>query len=114
MKTIQNIHEINEVIDTHDIAVIYFTGTACGACEVIKQKVERILERYPAITCREVNGENHLDVAARYQVFTLPHMILFVQGKETIRTGKHVDLRELENKINRYYEMMGLRRDKDI
>ena len=108
MQKIKNIQEVSEVVNQNDMTIIYFTGKACSACEVIKYKLERIVADYPFIASREIDGEVHLDIAARYQVFTLPHMILFVQGKETIRTGKHVDLMELEKKISRYYELLGL------
>lgn len=108
MQKIRDIEEISEIVTQHDMVIIYFTGKACSACEVIKYKLEKIVGNYPLIVSREIDGESNLDIAAQYQVFTLPHMILFVQGKETIRTGKHVDLMELEKKISRYYELLGL------
>jgi hypothetical protein len=39
-------------------------------------------------------------------VFSFPLRILYVNGKETMRVGRNVNLLELENSIRRYYEML--------
>ena len=88
------------------MAVIYFTGMDCGACEAIKFKVESILQTLPKIKSGEINGEKNPELAAKYDVFSLPIFLLFVEGKETIRIGRNVDLLELERNIERYYEMI--------
>lgn len=108
MQQIQREHEAKQIITEHEMVMIYFTGNKCSACEAIKEKVEKMLIKYPKIISREINGEVYVDLAAQWQVLTLPYMMLFVEGKETIHAGRHIDLRELEHKIGRYYEMIGL------
>lgn len=96
---------IDLAIKENLMTVIYFTGNACGACEVIKEKIEKLLESYPKVKSYEINGEEHPEVASKYLVFSLPLFILFVDNKETIRTGRYVDLLSLEKNIDRYYNM---------
>ena len=38
----------------------------------------------------------------------MPVFLLFIEGKESIRTGRHVDLLSLERSIDRYYNMIYL------
>ena len=106
MINIENPKEVEEVIENNKMSIIYFTGSACGACEVIKEKLESILNEFPKIECREVNGEKHIDLAAKYGIFSLPIMILFIEGNEFLRVGRNVNLLELEGSIRRYYEML--------
>lgn len=106
MQPITNQEEIKEQIKVHDLVVIYFTGSACGACEVIKEKVESILAKYPKVKGVEVNGEKYPEVAIGFEVYALPLMILFVQGRESLRVGRNLDLREFEAKLIRYMKMM--------
>lgn len=106
MKEIKTNEEIVKLIKDNIMSVVYFSGEKCGACGVIKEKVERILEKYPKIQCGQVNGEVYPDLAANYGVFSVPVLLLYIEGKETIRVGRNVDLLELEGNIKRYYDMV--------
>ena len=99
-------NEIFNLITDNKMAVIYFTGMDCGACEAIKFKIESILTGLPKIKSGEINGEENLELAAKYGVFSLPIFLLFVEGKESLRIGRNVNLLELENNIRRYYDMI--------
>ena len=56
MNKLHNKEEIEELIKNNAMAVVYFTGNSCSACEVIKVKIEDILKRFPRILGGEVNG----------------------------------------------------------
>ncbi|WP_195986498.1 thioredoxin family protein [Clostridium sp. D53t1_180928_C8] len=106
MKKLINENEIIDLINNNEISVVYFTGMDCGACEAIKFKIESILKELPQIKSGEINGEENLELAAKYGVFSLPIFLLFIEGKESLRVGRNVDLLELERSIRRYYEMI--------
>ena len=106
MKKLINEDEIINLISNNKMAVVYFTGMDCGACEAIKFKIESILKELPQIKSGEINGEENLGVAAKYGVFSLPIFLLFIDGKETLISGRNVNLLELEGSIRRYYEML--------
>ena len=97
---------VQKNINQNKMTVVYFTGNSCGACEVIKEKIEKFLENYPNIKAYEINGEENTKIAYKYSVFSMPVFLLFIEGKESIRTGKHVDLLSLERRIDRYYNMI--------
>ncbi|MEG0087039.1 MAG: thioredoxin family protein [Niameybacter sp.] len=106
MQQVQTRDEIQEQIEQNELLILYFTGTACGACEVIKHKVEMILVKYPEVKGIEVNGEKEPQVAIGYGVYALPLMMLFVQGKESLREGRNLNLSEFEEKVARYVSML--------
>lgn len=106
MRKLNTEQEINEIIKNSHMAVIYFTGMDCGACEAIKFKVEEILKRFPKIKSGEINSENHPDICAKFDVFSVPIFLLYVNQKESLRIGRNVDLLALERKMQRYYEMI--------
>lgn len=106
MKAVNSKDEIIEVIKNNEMAIIYFSGTSCGACEIIKRKVEDILIGYPNIKSIEINGEINIEVASEYSIFSLPILLLFVEGKEAIRVGRYFDVSDFNNTIDRYYGMI--------
>lgn len=106
MRKLMNENEIIDLINNNKMSVVYFTGMDCGACEAIKFKIESILKELPQIKSGEINGEENLELAAKYGVFSLPIFLLFIEGKESLRVGRNVDLLELERSIRRYYEII--------
>lgn len=106
MLKVNNNEEIKDIIKDTKIVIIYFSNKVCGACKVIRNKIQRILEKYPGIKIVDIDGEKQLELAAANNVFSFPLIILYVDAKETIRVGRNVNLLELESTINRYYEML--------
>ena len=101
-----SVDEIKKSINSNRVMVVYFSGDSCGACKVIKVKIEHILKKYPNRRACEINGEEHLDIAASYGIFSVPVFLLFIDGKEYIRVGRNLDLLKLERDMNRYYNMI--------
>lgn len=99
-------NEISDLINNNKMAVVYFTGNSCSACEAIKIKVEEILKRFPKIQGGEINGEENISLAIKYDVYSVPIFLLYIEGKESLRIGRNVNLLELEHNIERYYEMI--------
>lgn len=106
MQKINEISKVSEKINGSKMCVVYFTGMDCGACEAIKFKIEEMLKKYNKISGCEVNGEQYPDICAEFGVFSVPIFLLFIDGKESIRVGRNVDLLDLESKIDRYYSMI--------
>lgn len=106
MLEINNIEEIMNMISKNKIVILYFSNKVCGACEAIKDKLQRILESYPNVKSIEINGEKQIGFAAMNDVFSFPLLILYINGNETIRVGRNIDFLELEKSINRYYDML--------
>lgn len=106
MKELNSNYEIEELIKNNIMSVIYFTGNRCGACEAIKIKIEEIIKKYPEIKSGEINGEDNLEIAAKYNIFSVPIFLLYIEGKECLRIGRNVNLVELEKSIQRYYDMI--------
>lgn len=106
MNKLSSNDEIDKLIKNNIMTVVYFSGSKCGACEAIKIKIEEILKKYPNIKACEINGEENLEIAARFDVFSVPIFLLYIEGKESIRVGRNVNLMDLESNIDRYYEML--------
>ena len=106
MKKIKKNDNIDSLINENIITIIYFTGIKCGACEVIKKRIEEILKEYSNVNCYEINGEENVEIAARYGVFSLPILLLFIEGKETLRIGRNIDFLEFEKSIERYNNLL--------
>lgn len=106
MIQVSDINTIQNTIKENPITILYFTGLDCGACEAIKFKVDNIVKDYNKIFAMELSGEKHIDISAHFNVFSLPLLILYTEGKEVIRYSRSIDLLEFEKTIDRYYSLL--------
>lgn len=100
-------NEIEEFIKDNSISIVYFSGSTCGACDAIKEKILHIIsEDYTKIKFLEVNAIENQEIAAAYNIFSLPILLLFVNGKETLRLGRYFDMLDFKKSIDRYYNII--------
>lgn len=98
--------EIESLIKDNEILLLYFSSKSCGVCKVIKPKLDEMLKAYPKLKSLQIDVEGNIKLAASYSVFTLPAVIVFVNGKETIREARYINVEEIENRIDRYYKLV--------
>lgn len=106
MDNLQSQELIEETINNNDMVLLYFGNKACSICVDMKPKVEEILEKYTEIKSVYIDVEQSPKIAVYYSIFTIPAIILFVEGKETIREARYISIKDLDMKISRYYELI--------
>lgn len=97
---------MEEFINNNKIAIIYFSGSDCFACDVIKKKLEGIIRIYKEVKMIEINAIIERKLAAQLNVFTLPLAIIYIEGKENSRYGRNIDIFEVKILIDRFYNLI--------
>lgn len=65
-----------------------------------------MLKKYEKIEFIKIDIDLNPKIASKYSVYTIPTILLFIEGKETIREARFISLLDLDNKINRYYNLL--------
>ena len=87
------------------MVLAYISRPSCGVCTALKPKIEEELSAYPEIVSRYVNLDTIPEAAGHFSVFSLPGILLFVDGKETIREARYVGIDDLFSRIDRVYSL---------
>lgn len=96
-----------QVVLEGEAQVLYFSHAACNVCKDLKPKVKRLLEeKYPKCVFVSINIIEQPDVAAQFQVFTVPTVLIYFQGKEYYRFSRNVGLVQLDEAIERPYRLL--------
>lgn len=101
---IKSIEHIETFITENRLAFLYFSRPNCSVCHGLLPQVQQLMNSYPQINTAHINVEEVQEVAGRFSIFTIPVLLLFVDGKEYIREARIVHLDLLEEKIRRIYE----------
>jgi len=106
-KTLSDLNELNDALKNELAVVLYFSSPSCNVCHVLRPKLMEALEKeYPQI------GRYHADIAltpeiaAEFQIFSAPTIIVFLEGREFIRKGRAMSVDGLLQEIERPYKLM--------
>lgn len=106
MYKISSSEDLKEIISNNEMVLVYFANETCGVCLDMKPKIEFMLKSFPRIKSVYVNVEKLFKIASDYSIFTTPGILVFIEGKETIREARHISLQEINRKLRRYYGLL--------
>ena len=101
------LEEIQVSIKKQMGVLLYFSGEQCNVCHALRPKFKALFDKtFPQIKQYYLDAHENVEIATYFQVFSVPTMLVFLDGKEFIREGRSVSLYQIEQKLVRPYEMM--------
>lgn len=99
--------EFENYLADNAAVLAYFSTAACSVCKVLKPKVaEMVSQEFPLIKPVYVEIDRLPELAAQHRIFAVPTLLVFFDGKETIRKSRSFGLDELKEEIGRLYRIM--------
>ena len=80
------------------ITLVDFYADWCGPCKMLGSVLETIDDN--DIKILKVNVDEYSDLANRFRIMSIPHLIFFKDGKEISSSVGFIDKGMLEDKIN--------------
>ena len=97
---------LNPLMQGAAAVLVYFYSDSCAPCRALRPKVEELVKgRFPEMDLIYVDAASFPALAAEYQAFSLPVLLVLFEGKEFRRFSKYVSPKELETAIGRYYDL---------
>jgi thioredoxin-like negative regulator of GroEL len=102
-----DLKEVEAMLEGEVGVLLYFSGEKCAVCHALRPKFKALFDaKFPQIKQVYLDAQAHTEISMSFQVFSVPTMLIFLDGKEFIREGRAVSLYQLEQKLIRPYEMM--------
>lgn len=96
-----------EITKSYKSVCFYLNTPECNVCKVLKPKVIEMIESdFPEINFCYVDLNETKEISGQLSVFSVPTILVYFEGKETIRASRNVHLEELREQIERYYKMI--------
>ena len=101
-----NIEQLNKKIKSTPALLVYFSGTSCGVCKVLKPKITKAFnENYPKIKQIEINIEDNLELSRQFNIFATPSILIFFDGSEFVRKERNISVDGLIDQVKRPYSL---------
>lgn len=74
-----------EVLSSDKPVIVDFNADWCGPCQMMKPILDELAEERSDIKIVAVNIDNENELAEEYEIFSIPCLVAFKDGKETAR-----------------------------
>jgi len=70
-----------EVMESEKPVLLDFWASWCGPCRMVSPIVDEIAEEHPEFTVGKINVDEQPELAARFQVMSIPSLFVLKDGK---------------------------------
>ncbi|MDK2599419.1 thioredoxin family protein [Bacillus stercoris] len=105
MTALHSLDSIDHFIKQHQFSFIYISKYYCTVCHAVLPQLRIVLDQFPNIKLGHVNADDVAEVAGKFSVFTVPVLLLFIDGTEYLREARFVHFEQLEQKLDRVYRL---------
>lgn len=103
----QAIEDIKKIIEENLAVMLYFSAPTCNVCHVLKPKLAEAIEsNFKEFKIVSIDTSEKQEIAAHFGVFTIPTVLVFLDGREFLRKSRHMSVDEVVREIKRPYEIM--------
>ena len=101
-----NIEDLEKEIKSNEAVMVYFSGENCGVCHALRPKIQdAVTNNFPKIKQLYISATEFRETAASLNVFTIPTVIVFLDGKEFIRQSRHISVGGFTEELQRPYNL---------
>lgn len=95
----------NEVMNKHRLVLVDFWASWCNPCRALAPVIDELAEEYSGkVAVGKLNVDDNPATAERFQVFSIPTVVVMKNGKEVDRIVGCVPKTHIENAIRKHLE----------
>lgn len=99
------LEEIQEFLRDNPYAVLYVSRPGCGICSAIKPKILEITGSLEHARFCSLDLDLIPAAAGEYSVFTIPAILVYVDGRESIREARYLSMDDLRARMERLHAL---------
>ena len=98
-KNFTSVKEVQELVSKDDAVLLYFNTNSCSVGEAMEPKVLNLVKTtFPKIVFHTIDINFQPEISAFFNAFVEPTILIFFDGKETVRRSRNISIFELNIK----------------
>ncbi|MBT2214853.1 thioredoxin [Virgibacillus dakarensis] len=103
-KQLTSIAMVKNFVQSHSLTFLFISRPDCSVCHGLFPQVQALMSHYPEIKLGHISADQVTEIAGEFSIFTVPVLLLFVEGKEYLREARIVHLQLLDEKVDKIYK----------
>ena len=101
------LEEANQFLRENPAVLVFFSDESCNVGDALSPKLqEMIKDQFSEMKFLEINVQMLPEARGYYNVFVIPTVLAYFDGRETIRQARHISVSKLAMEIERVYDIM--------
>ena len=93
----------SEIVKRHSLVLIDFWASWCGPCRALAPTIEELSKEYGGkVTIGELNVDENRETAERFEVYSIPTMLIMKDGCEVERIVGLVPKKRIEAVLSKH------------
>lgn len=97
----ESVEEIRELIDNNKMVFVFLYGQHCSVCHGVLPQIRPMIDSYNELMSIQADIEKLPMLSGEFTVFTVPVVLLFLEGKEVLRIGRFIRTEELKERLDK-------------
>ncbi|MCA1064283.1 thioredoxin family protein [Rossellomorea sp. AcN35-11] len=106
MEEAHSLESIHASLAQEKMVLLYISRQNCSVCHALLPQVKGMLERFQHVSSIHADADEIPEIAGEFSIFTVPVIIVFVNGKEMFRKARFVPIEELHTQMSRLVKML--------
>lgn len=98
----KDLDTILKEIENNQMTVLIASTKDCSVCTAIKPRITQILNQYKKVKGIYIGIDSLPEASGEFMIFTVPTIILLIEGKEVHRESRFIDFKRLEFELTRW------------
>ncbi len=108
MEKLKNQENFYEHLACEQVMAVLFGSHSCGPCSAISRRMGLWQGEHPHVRCLYVPVEEFPQLCGQLGVFTVPTVLVYVQGKLTLRESGYFSLDQILHGMEKYCRILGM------
>ncbi|MCC5895905.1 MAG: thioredoxin family protein [Alkalibacterium sp.] len=100
-KEVDTLIEATDTIQQEKLVFLFVYGEHCSVCHGVLPQIKPLIDRYSEITSIQADIEKIPSLSGEFTVFTVPAVLLFLEGKEVVRFARFIEKEKLKHQIEK-------------
>jgi thioredoxin-like negative regulator of GroEL len=97
----ESVEEIRELIDNNKMVFVFLYGQHCSVCHGVLPQIRPMIDSYNELMSIQADIEKLPMLSGEFTVFTVPVVLLFLEGKEVLRIARFIRTEELKERLDK-------------
>ncbi|NPA46137.1 MAG: thioredoxin family protein [Chlorobi bacterium] len=102
----ESLEDALRFLKEHEAVMVFFSDESCNVGDALSPKLQNMLkEHFDKMDFLEINVQMIPEARGHFNIFVIPSVLVYFDGRESIRQARHVNPTGLAREIDRLYAL---------